>query len=101
MSKGDAEDPFSGYTLKGRGYPAYLRDLRGIFAQVRGCMKPAGTVVIEAANLKIEGELTSLAWDIAREVSTALRFEGEVIACWEGGYGYGYDHSYCLIFSAL
>jgi hypothetical protein len=57
-------------------------------------------VVLEVANLKIEGELTTLAWDIAEEVSKVLRFEGEAVACWDR-YDYGYDHSYCLIFSAL
>ena len=39
----------------------------------------------------------TLAWDIAREISKALHFEGEVIIDWNH-YGYGYTHSYCLIF---
>jgi hypothetical protein len=28
-----------------------------------------------------------------------LTFEGEIIIAWEHYYGYGYDHSYALIFS--
>jgi hypothetical protein len=63
-------------------------------------MKPAGQVVIEVSNLKIDGRLTTLAWDLASEVSRVLHFEGEIIACWDE-YGYGYDHSYCLVYSAF
>jgi len=29
-----------------------------------------------------------------------LHFEGEVVVCWDR-YGYGYEHSYCLVYSAL
>ena len=61
-------------------------------------MNPNGRLVIEASNLKKNGDVTTLAWDIAREVSRTFRFEGETVICWEE-YGYGYNHSYCLIFS--
>jgi hypothetical protein len=54
--------------------------------------------VIEAANLKKQGSVTTLAWDIAREVSRMLHFEGEIVIGWDR-YGYGYNHSYCLVFS--
>ena len=59
--------------------------------------------MIEVSNLKGK-EVTTLAWDIAGEISKVLHFEGEVIVGWkgenmgEGIYGYGYDHSYCLIY---
>jgi hypothetical protein len=42
--------------------------------------------------------VTPLAWDVAAAVSQVLRFEGEIVVCWDH-YGYGYDHSYCLVFS--
>ena len=61
-------------------------------------MKPPGHVVIEAANLKKRGHVTTLAWAIAREVSKVLHFEGETVIGWDR-YGYGYNHSYCLVFS--
>jgi tRNA G10 N-methylase Trm11 len=99
MNKDDAEDPFTAYRAKGNGYTAYLQDIRTIYTQLRGHMRPAGTVVLEVANLKRGGQVTTLAWDIAQEVSKVLRFEGEVIVCWDK-YGYGYDHSYCLVYSA-
>lgn len=58
---------------------------------------------MEVANLRDaggRGPVTPLAWDVARAVGEVLRFEGEVVVEWEPTYGYGYDHSYCLVFSA-
>ena len=42
--------------------------------------------------------LTTLAWDIAKAVSQVLRFEGEIVVGWNT-CGFGYDHSYCLVFA--
>jgi len=100
MSRGDPEDPLSDYRQPGRGYAAYLRDLRGVFAQLRQLVEPAGHVVVEAANLKGDGQLTTLAWDLAAEISKVLHFEGEVVIGWDRRE-YGYDHSYCMVFSVL
>jgi tRNA G10 N-methylase Trm11 len=99
MSKNDREDPFSAYTLPGSGYEAYLHDLQQIFVQIRKFMKPGARAVIEASNLKGESGVTTLAWDIAKAVGQVLVFEGEMVIEWEESYGYGYDHSYALIFS--
>ena len=99
-SMDDQDDPFTNYESKSRGYAAYLRDIRGIYGQLRGHMKAGGTVILEVSNIKRNGRVTTLAWDIAHEISTVLRFEGEVVVCWDK-YGYGYDHSYCLIYSTL
>lgn len=67
-------------------------------------MKKNSYLVIEVSNLKGK-KVTTLAWDIAKEVSKVFHFEGEIIIDWKtkgiqrnGNYGYGYDHSYCLIF---
>ena len=68
-------------------------------------MKKDAHLVVEVSNLKSK-EVTTLAWDTAREVSKVFSFEGEVVIGWKGkdsyhlggDYGYGYDHSYCLIF---
>ena len=99
MNSHDLEDPFTAYKTTGNGYTAYLDEIRSIYGQLSRHMKPAGTVVIEVANLKIDGQVTTLAWDVAHEVSKVLRFKGEVVVCWDK-YGYGYDHSYCLVYSA-
>jgi DNA modification methylase len=93
-----AEYPFAGYKVTGEGYGEYLDDIRGIYEQIRARMKPTGKVVLEVANLKVENQVTTLAWDIGREISKVLHFEGEVIVCWDQS-GFGYDHSYGLIFS--
>jgi tRNA G10 N-methylase Trm11 len=100
MQKGDPEDPLAAYTEQGNGYAAYLDGLRDIYFQVARLMKPAAHVIIEAANLKGDAGVTTLAWDIARSVSEVLRFEGEIVVGWDR-YGSGYDHSYCLVFTHL
>lgn len=94
----DNENPFVDYRQKGFDYSSYLQELGNIFLQVAQKLKPSGRVVIEAANLKRQGHVTMLAWDIAREVSKVLHFEGETMIGWDK-YGYGYNHSYCLVFS--
>ena len=96
----DTENPFVDYRQRGFNYPSYLEEMGNIFAQVAQKMLPNGRLVIEAANLKKLGQVTTLAWDIAREVSRIFHFEGETIICWDE-YGYGYNHSYCLVFSKI
>lgn len=99
MRRGDPTDPFAAYAAPGRGYDAYLRDLQDIYRQLGALMKDGARAVVEVSNLRGDDGVTTLAWDIARAVGDALWFEGEVVVCWEPTYGYGYDHSYCLIFS--
>ncbi len=69
-NQSDNENPFVDYRQKGFDYSSYLQEMGNIFS----------------------------AWDIAREVSRIFHFEGETIICWDE-YGYGYNHSYCLVFS--
>src|SRR4051812_9969144 len=97
MAADDSEDPLTNYTQASAGYAAYLRQIEQIYASMRRLLKPGARVVLEVANLKGERGITTLAWDIARAVSNALDFEGEVVVAWDR-YGYGYDHSYCLVF---
>jgi len=97
-NENDSENPFVDYRQKGFDYASYLQEMRNIFSQVAQKLNPSGHVVIEAANLKKQGHVTMLAWDIAREVSHILHFEGEMMIGWDK-YGYGYNHSYSLVFS--
>lgn len=94
----DSENPFVDYRQKGFDYPSYIKEMGNIFAQVAQKLNPTGHVVIEAANLKKHRHVTTLAWDIAQEVRRHLHFEGEVMIGWDR-YGYGYNHSYCLVFT--
>jgi DNA modification methylase len=105
MGQHDPENPLaacttggSGYAATESGYAAYLQDLRNIYEQIGQIMKPGARAVIEVSNLKLWDGLTALAWDVAGAVSQVLHFEGEVIVGWDS-YGYGYDHSYCLVFA--
>jgi DNA modification methylase len=97
MAAADPEDPFTNYREAGAGYAAYLQQLELIYSDIKQMLKPSARAVLEVSNLKDEHGITTLAWDVARAVSNVLLFEGEVIIGWDH-YGYGYDHSYCLVF---
>jgi hypothetical protein len=94
----DTVDALENYARPGAGYKAYLEQMGSIARQLRRQMLPGARVVMEVANLKGPGGVTPLAWDLARVVGEVLRFEGEIVIGWDS-YAYGYDHSYCLIFS--
>lgn len=99
MQRDDPEDPLDAYQEPGRGYEAYLADLQAIYHQIGLLMTETARAVVEVANLKKLGTVTPLAWDMAHAISQVLHFEGEIVVAWEPTYGYGYDHSYCLLFS--
>lgn len=98
-------DAFRNYAGES-SYGSYLDDATRVVRGIRRVLKPGATVVLDVANLKHEGHVTTLAWDLADAVSEVLSFRGEVVVTWEGdgppgsdgAYGYGYDHSYCLVF---
>ena len=99
-------DPLTNYETTGRKYDEYLADLGGVFDHVDGLLREGGRVLVDVSNMKFEGAVTTLAWDVARVLGERFWFEGEVVVTWdgddpedgEGAYGYGYDHSYCLVF---
>jgi len=97
MAASDPEDPFTNYRAAGQGYAAYLRQIELIYSDIKQLLKPGARAVLEVSNLKDEHGITMLAWDVARAISNVLAFEGEVVIGWDH-YGYGYDHSYCLVF---
>ena len=92
------ENPFEGYLSLGYSYESYFKDLLSVYTQIKELMKNDSHIVIEAPSIKHKGIVTTLAWDIARNLSTILNFEGEIIIEWDV-YGFGYNHSYCLVFS--
>ncbi|MDQ2809910.1 MAG: site-specific DNA-methyltransferase [Chloroflexota bacterium] len=97
MNQGDRENPFTAYSTAGQGYAAYLADIQAIYGQIAARLQPSGHAVIEVANLRGTHGVTPLAWDVARAVGAVLPFQGEVVIGWDH-YGYGYDHSYALVF---
>lgn len=104
MTRNDHEEyPFAAYAVTGQGYDDYLRDIQDIYRQLAEKLRPGGYAVIEAANIQKSGVLTTLAWDIAKSVNEVLPLQKEYIVSWtkdgaKEGYGFGYDHSYCLVF---
>ncbi|MFX1532370.1 MAG: site-specific DNA-methyltransferase, partial [Promethearchaeota archaeon] len=59
-------------------------------------------IIVGVKNLKKSNGITTLAWDMGNVLSDVLFFEGEVIIGYEGPRdreSFGYDHSYCLVFS--
>ena len=103
MSRDEKIDPLSNHKERG-DYQQYLQNIQNIFDLIKLKMKPNSYLIIEVSNLKSKSGITTLAWDIGKVISHAFEFKGEVIINWEaenkpdGKYGYGYDHSYCLIF---
>jgi SAM-dependent methyltransferase len=98
MHRCDPEDPFTAYTQPGQGYASYLETIRCIYAQLRQLLKPGARAVLEVANLRDARGVTPLAWDIAAAVGQELTYEGEIVVLWDQDPGFGYDHSYCLVF---
>jgi SAM-dependent methyltransferase len=96
MGKNDRENPLTNYTTGG-DYTAYLQGLSSIYEQLGQLLKPGARAVVEVANLRLSDGLTTLAWDVAGALARVLHFEGEVVVGWDE-YGFGYDHSYCLVF---
>ena len=81
-----------------------MKDITKIFTLIKANTKKEGYIVVEVANIKNEF-VTPLAWDVCKAISQTLVFEREIVINWQsniphenGTYGYGYDHSYCLIF---
>lgn len=97
MGRGDSEDPLQSYSVPGQGYEAYLEGIGAIAGQLPGVLKPGAVAVFEVSNLKRPAGVTTLAWDMAAVLSRHLGFDGETVVGWDH-YGYGYDHSYCLVF---
>lgn len=105
MERTDERNPFRNYAGRST-YDDYLDDVETAFSRVDSVLAPGGTVVVDVANMKYEGRVTTLAWDVGQRVSNVFDFEGETVITWEsdgsdereGRFGYGYDHSYCLVF---
>ncbi|HEY7127216.1 MAG TPA: DNA methyltransferase [Ktedonobacterales bacterium] len=99
MHRDERENALAADQEPGGGYDAYLTDIKAIYRQIGLLMTETARAVVEVSNLKKSGAVTPLAWDIAHQISQVLHFEGEIVVEWEPTYGYGYDHSYCLVFT--
>ncbi|WP_415378530.1 DNA methyltransferase [Halosimplex sp. TS25] len=105
MERTDDRNPFENYAGEST-YEKYLDDIEAAFSRLDTVLAPGARVVVDVANMKYEGRVTTLAWDVAERVANVFHFDGEVVVTWEGRddpgdgqFGYGYDHSYCLVFA--
>lgn len=106
MTRAMDENPFENYAGQST-YEEYLADIETAFARLDAVLAPGGRVIVDVVNMKHEGEVTPLAWDIADRVSNVFNFDGEIVVTWEGEspidrkgrFGYGYDHTYCHVFT--
>jgi hypothetical protein len=104
-------DPLQNYAGES-DYESYLDEMGALFASVGDNLGPDGTVALNVVNLKHDGSVTPLAWDLAEAIGEELHFDGEIVVHWAAGedrsatadgdagtFGYGNDHSYVLLFS--
>lgn len=104
MSEECKEYALSAYKTIGK-YEKYIEEIGEVYKKISKVMKPGKYVVVEVSNIKRDN-ITPLAWDIAKEISKHLHFEGEIIIGWKGFYApkkYSIDqnHSYALVFRRL
>jgi DNA modification methylase len=113
--RGMERNPFENYAGES-SYDDYLADLGTAFGNVADLLRPGGSLLVDVSNMKTDGDVTTLAWDAVEVLrdDSRLDFRGEVVVGWEdsergtaqnavspdreGAFGYGYDHSYCLVF---
>ncbi|WP_458187897.1 DNA methyltransferase [Haladaptatus sp. NG-WS-4] len=107
MAAEDHRDPFQNYAGESQ-YDDYLENIGDTFGQLEAFMASDSHVLVDVSNLKNEGNVTTLAWDVADVLSSSFHFEGEIVVTWDaestdrtGSYGYGYDHNYCLVFRTV
>lgn len=108
MEQQDDRNPFRNYAGEST-YDDYLDDIESAFSRLDTVLAPGGHVIIDIANMKHQGRVTTLAWDVADRVSTVFDFDGEIVVTWtpedpdevtdKPAFGCGYDHSYCLTFT--
>lgn len=99
--KFDSVDPLNSFKESKNYYKEYLKNIFNVYSQIKNVMKKESYVIVESSNIKgkNEGEeTTTLAWDVAKEISKIFFFEGEIIICFKDEFGYGYNHSYALVF---
>jgi len=94
---GHPQYPFAGYAVTGQGYDDYLRDIAGVYRQIKRRLKPGAYAVIEAVNYLDGNAPTMLADNIADAVGGVLALERKIEIRWIGETGY--ERSFALVFS--
>lgn len=105
--KNVGKNPFTG-SANNSYYDEYLGYIVKYFEWIEKFMIKNGYIVLEVSNIEWDGIVTPLAWDIASCINKikTLKLEKEFIVTWDndhigfggGNYGFGYDHSYLLVY---
>lgn len=91
------ENPLNAYETLDGDYRTYLGELSDIFRQVGELLRPGSHLVVNVCNMRDDGIVTPLAWDLARAVSRHLVFQREIFVCWDEQPEWLIG-DYCLIF---
>lgn len=77
------EDPLTAYELVGGDYESYLIALTDIGSTVARLLRPGGHLVLNVANMRHDGQTTTLAWDVAKALDGVLSFISETVILWD------------------
>lgn len=100
-------NPFDGYS--GRDfYEKYLGMIEMAARKMAEMTRKGGLVIIDTCNVLFDEIITTLAWDVKNSIDSvdSLVYKGEIVIGWSAGeegflggsYGFGQDHSYCLVY---
>lgn len=92
-------NPLTGYETLDADYPTYLTELGEVFTAVAAALRPGGHIAVNAANIRFQGFVTPLAWDLARALQRipGLVFRGETYLEWDEPPSW-VQGDYCLVF---
>jgi DNA modification methylase len=91
------ENPLTGYQTRDGDYHRYLQQLAGIFIAAGNLLRPGGWLVLNAANMRTDGHVTPLAWDLAAMISGPVTFVRELVIDWDEPADW-MTNDYCLLF---
>lgn len=94
----DPDNPLTGYTTEDGYYPRYLDELAAVFHDVAGLLRPGGHLVVNAANIRTDGVVTPLAWDIAARLAGEYLLREVTHLEWDDAPDW-MEGDYCLVFS--
>ncbi len=98
MTRNDhPENPLDAYTTTSGHYESYLVEIGDVFAQVATVLRPGGHAVVNVANIRHRGVLTTLAWDMAGVIARHLTLVQECYLAWDSQPD-DISGDYCLVF---
>lgn len=108
--RNNGSNPFN-LNSKNGYYEEYLNMVKSYFEKIEKFIKDEGILIIDSSNIYFQDLNTTLAWDIKNKISEieSYKFIREHVICWPnnensflgGNFGFGYDHSYCLVFKKI